>query len=305
MISVDNITKRFDGQPALDSVSMHVADRSVFGLVGSNGAGKSTLMRIIAGIYRQDGGTVLIDERPVFENTDVKNRLVYVADDVWFPFGSTPKSVSDAYRSLRPTYSAERFHQLMKRFELPVDKQISSFSKGMRRQLATVLALSVRAEYLLFDETFDGLDPIMRNLTKKILSEDILDRPCTVIITSHSMRELEDVCDQLALLHKGGMVLQSDVTNLRTRNCKVQIAFSACPQESALSEAFGKLHVANRNQIGSVISLIVRDEPETIKKTLAPLSPQICDILPLTLEEVFTYELEALGYHQNEGSDRA
>ena len=257
MIQTHGLTKRFDDFVALDDISCTIPQGCIYGMVGSNGAGKSTFLRVLSGIYRADSGSVTFDDEPIYEN---------------------PHNA--------------RFEQLTKLFGLNPQKNLNTFSKGMKRQAATILALSAHPQYIFFDETFDGLDPVMRHTVKNLICEEVLEHNATAIITSHSLRELEDTCDQLALLHKGGLVLESDIQNLKTSLFKVQIAFS-----HEFGEAdFGMLEVLNFVKRGSVANLIVRgNRDETVAK-LSELSPILLDVLPLSLEEVFTYEMEALGY---------
>jgi ABC-2 type transport system ATP-binding protein len=261
-------------------------------MVGSNGAGKSTFLRLIAGVYRPDQGTITMDGLPVFDNPAVKSQIAYVSDELYFLAGASMNRMADCYASLFPHFDKKRFQFLTESFHLNPKKPLSTFSKGMKRQAAIILALSTRPKYLFFDETFDGLDPVMRNLVKGLICEDVLERQVTAIITSHSLRELEDTCDQLALLHQGGLVLQSDVQHLKTSLFKVQIAFLDDYDQSR----FPQVDCLHYVQHGSVANLIVRGDQEATISYLQSLSPVLLDILPLNLEEVFTYEMEALGY---------
>jgi ABC-2 type transport system ATP-binding protein len=203
--------------------------------------------------------------------------------------------MAELYRHNFDTFDRERFLRLASTFGLNGKKSISTFSKGMKRQAATILALATRPDYIFFDETFDGLDPIMRNYVKSIICQDVLDRGATAVITSHSLRELEDTCDQLALLHKGGLVLQSDIQNLKTAQFKVQIAFAEDYNREKFESIEG-MKILHFVKHGSVTNMIVKGDREHICTTLKELQPLILDVLPLTLEEVFTYEMEALGY---------
>ena len=263
MIQAQNLTKAFcsASQPkahvALNNLSCTIPGGCIYGLVGSNGAGKSTFLRLLSGVYRPDSGTIEIDGLPVWENPAAKNKIFYVPDDLYF---------------------------------LPQN----TFSKGMRRQAATILALSTMPDYLFFDETFDGLDPVVRRLVKQVIYNDVLDRGTTTIITSHSLRELEDTCDQLALLHKGGIVFESDIQNLKTALFKVQTAFHTPFTRETFEEA--GIRIISYSQMGSVATFIVRGEREATEAILRSMTPLLLDILPLNLEEVFVYEMEALGY---------
>ncbi len=292
MIEVTNLTKKFSDFTALDNVTCTIPSGCVYGMVGSNGAGKSTFLRLISGVYRGDHGNVKIDGEDVFENPAVKSRIAFVSDDLYFLQGATIYRMRDLYKSIYPTFDDERFNYLLQSFGLNPKKPIQHFSKGMRRQTAIILALSCRPDYLFFDETFDGLDPVMRGLVKGLIYNDVAERGATAIITSHSLRELEDVCDQLALLHLGGLVLQSDVQNLKTSLFKVQIAFSTPPAP----DVFDGIQVAQCKQVGSVFSLIIRGDREEIVAHLQAMNPVLLDVLPLTLEEVFTFEMANLGY---------
>ena len=292
MIEVTNVTKKFRDFTALDNVTCTIPSGCVYGMVGSNGAGKSTFLRLISGVYKGEHGTINIDGEDVFENPAVKSRIAFVSDDLYFLQGASIDRMRDLYRAIYPTFDDERFQYLLQAFGLNPKKPIQHFSKGMRRQAAILLALSCRPDYLFFDETFDGLDPVMRGLVKSLIYNDVAERHATAIITSHSLRELEDVCDQLALLHKGGLVLQSDVQNLKTSLFKVQIAFSAPPAPNA----FEGLGVAQCKQVGSVFSLVIRGNRDEIVARLQTMAPILLDVLPLTLEEVFTFEMANLGY---------
>lgn len=292
MIQAENITMRFNDFVALNNLTCTIPDSCIYGLIGSNGAGKSTFLRLISGVYKPESGNISIDGEPVWENPAAKAKIVYVPDDLHFLPQSNMNRMADFYKSLYPDFSMERFRNLTATFKLNPAANLGTFSKGMRRQAATILALSTMPKYLFFDETFDGLDPVMRNLVKQVIYNDVLERKTTTIITSHSLRELEDGCDQLALLHKGGIVFESDVTNLKTSLFKVQIGF----REPFTKEKFEGIDMVSYTQMGSVASCIIRGEKEEIAPRLTAMNPVLIDFLPLTLEEVFVYEMEALGY---------
>lgn len=292
MIGANNVTKKFDKFTALDGISCKIESGCIYGLVGSNGAGKSTFLRVLAGVYRADEGDVTIDGEPIYENPSVKKKIMLVPDDLYFLPGASMLRMKKLYKAVYPDFDDKRFNELAECFGLDVKKNLNTFSKGMRRQAATVLALSARPEYIFFDETFDGLDPIMRNVVKRLICEDILDRSATAIITSHSLRELEDTCDQLSLLHKGGLVFESDIQNLKTSLFKVQIAFDHEYDESK----FTGMDILKFTKRGSVSNIIVRGDRDLTVAALSSMKPTLLDVLPLSLEEVFTYEMEALGY---------
>lgn len=293
MIKTEGLTKVFDTYTALDDVTCSIPNGCICGIVGSNGAGKSTLLRLITGIYKPDKGSVSIDDIMPFDNPDIKANIAYVPDDLYFTPGATIKKMATLYKSVYKNFDDERCKALAESFNLDMNRPITTFSKGMKRQAATLLALSTKAEYLLFDETFDGFDPIVRNYVKSIICEDVMDRKSTAIITSHSLRELEDICDKLALLHKGGLILQNDVENLKTSHFKAQLAFTFDYDESL----FEGLEYKRFSKSGSVCSMIIKGNEEETKNFFKKLNPVICDILPLTLEEIFAYEMETLAYN--------
>ena len=295
MIRAAGITKKFGSFTALDEVTCNILDGCVYGLVGSNGAGKSTFLRVLAGIYKPDEGVAYFDDEPVYENPSVKEQISFVADELYFLTGSNMKKMALMYKRLYDNFDMDRFNELTEIFGLDPDKNIANFSKGMRRQASIILTLSTRAKYMFFDETFDGLDPVMRNLVKKLICDDVAEKGSTVIITSHSLRELEDICDHLALLHKGGLVLDSDVLEMKTTQFKVQVAF----EEKFNESKFWDMNITRYRQEGSVANMIVNGDREEMIKRFRDMNPIILDILPLTLEEVFTYEMEALGYEFN------
>lgn len=300
MIRADHVTKIFrsasspEPHIALHDLSCTIPGGCIYGLVGSNGAGKSTFLRLLSGVYRPDGGTIEIDGLPVWENPVAKAQIFYVPDDLYFLPQTTMQKMANYYRALYDTFDTDRFRHLTETFGLDPHAGINTFSKGMRRQAATILALSTMPDYLFFDETFDGLDPVMRRLVKQVIYADVLDRGTTTIITSHSLRELEDTCDQLALLHRGGIVLESDVQNLKTALFKVQIAFADAYDRTRFESA--GVSILSYTQMGSVATLIVRGDRTATEDCLRRMNPLLLDILPLNLEEVFIYEMEALGY---------
>ncbi|MBQ8533411.1 MAG: ABC transporter ATP-binding protein [Clostridia bacterium] len=292
MIEVKNLVKRFEKFTAVDNLSCTIPDGCIYGMVGSNGAGKSTFLRVLSGVYRADGGEVLLDGEPIYENPAAKAKIIMVPDELYFIHGANMNRMAKLYSAVYPGFDMTRFNELTAAFGLDPKKNIATFSKGMKRQAATILSLSARPQYIFFDETFDGLDPIMRTLVKKVICDDVAERKTTAVITSHSLRELEDTCDQLALLHKGGLVLESDVQNLKTSLFKVQIAFS----DEYDHTRFEGIELVSFLKKGSVSNLIVKGDRDEIRVKLSALCPIILDILPLSLEEVFTYEMDALGY---------
>ena len=292
MIRAESVTKKFGNFRAVSGLSCEIPKGCIYGLIGANGAGKSTFLRLITGVYQADEGQVLLDGERVYENTQAKGRMSYVPDELYFLANASMNRMASLYQSVYPRFDRVRYRELVDIFGLNPRVSTNTFSKGMKRQAATILALCCKPEYIFFDETFDGLDPIMRNLVKNLITEDVMERGTTAIITSHSLRELEDTCDQLTLLYKGGVVFESDVQNLKTTLFKVQIAFT----EDFGREAFEGLELMDYNQRGSVANFIVRGDREQTRTHLEGKAPVLLDILPLSLEEVFLHEMQAIGY---------
>lgn len=298
MIEVKGITKTFGSHVALHDLSCTIESSRIYGLVGSNGAGKSTLIRLMAGVFRPDSGVITISGAPVFDNPGVKQRMVYVSDDIYFLPQSNMDRMALLYTAAYPSFSMSRFVELSNLFGLDTKAALSSFSKGMRRQAAVILALSCHADYIFLDETFDGLDPVMRELVKRVIYGEMEQRGATAVIASHSLRELEDTCDQLALLHKGGLVFESDIQNLKTSLFKVQVAF----KQAFDKKVFEGVDVVRFSRQGSVALAIVRGDRDFVQEKLRAQNPLLVEILPLTLEEVFIHEMEALGYSFDDGN---
>ena len=292
MIQISDLIKRFDEKTVLNRLNCTIPEGCVYGLVGSNGSGKSTLLRLISGIYRPESGTITIDGQPVFDNPAVKNRIVFVPDELFFLPHANLRRMEKLYASVYERFSHERFEALLKDFGLDPEANLNTFSKGMRRQAATILALSCRADFILFDETFDGLDPVMRHLVKRLLMEEIADREVTVIMTSHNLRELEDMCDHIDLLHNGHIIFERDIDDMRLSVHKIQMAFREPPPK----EAFDKIEYMHFEQRGSVILMIVRGSEDEVMERMKAFDPTILEMIPLTLEEVFIYEMEVAGY---------
>lgn len=292
MIEIKEVTKSFNDFKALSNITCTIADGSIYGMVGSNGAGKSTFMRVLTGVYKPDSGNVFVDSEILYDNPNVKEHMVYVSDELFFLAGANMEKMAKFYAAMYDNFSYEKFFELTESFKLNSKKNIATFSKGMKRQAAIILALSTNAKYMFFDETFDGLDPVMRNFVKNLIYQEVCKNNASAIITSHSLRELEDICDHLALFHQGGLVLDSDIINLKTMQMKVQIAFT----DSFDKSRFERLDITRYRQQGSVANMIISGNHEETIAYLKSLEPKILDVLPLSLEEVFTYEMESLGY---------
>ena len=292
MIQVERLTKKFQTHTALNQISVSVQPGSVFGLVGSNGAGKSTLLRTIAGIYKPDSGTVAIDGTPIFEHPSVKNDIFFISDFPYFIPQSNMKEMAKFYASMYSNWSHERYRELCNLFPIEEKMKISSMSKGMQRQVALICALSTQPKVLLMDEIFDGLDPFMRQLLKKLLAREVSERNITVMIASHNLRELEDVCDHVGLLHQGGVVFEQELDGLKLNLHKLQAVFK--PMISM--DVFSDLDILKFDMKGSLINMVIRGDKGVISRRIEALKPVYFEMLPLTLEEVFISEMEVSGY---------
>ena len=292
MIEIKNLTKRFGATCALSGLNMQISEGGIFGIVGSNGAGKSTLMRLICGVYQPDTGEAVIDDESVFDCPKAKEKCVFLPDTVYYPLGASLNSIAKTYAVHYPNFSNADYEEMVKRFGLNPNTLLSNFSKGMQKQAMIILALACNCKYTVLDETLDGLDPVMRGVVKKRIYEAVMDKNATVIITSHSLRELDDTCDNLAMLHEGKIIYQKDVQDLKTSLIKVQVAFD---KDYNIKE-FSGLDVLKYSKNGSVANLVVRGDREEINETLRAKRPILLEIIPLSLEEIFTYELRERGY---------
>ena len=292
MIEIKNLTKHFGKVEALAGLDMKINEGGIFGIVGSNGAGKSTLMRLITGVYRADNGDILIDGDPVFDIPGAKAKCVFLSDTVYFSVGATLDSMAQTYARHYIGFSHEEYETLVGYFGLNPKVPLSTYSKGMQKQAMIILALAANCKYTLLDETLDGLDPVMRGVVKKRIYQSVIDRNATVIITSHSLRELDDTCDNLAMLHKGKIIYQKDVEDIKTSLIKVQVAF----EQDFNIKSFSGIDIIKFTKNGSVANLIVKGSKDEISKILKAKKPVLLEIVPLSLEEIFTYELKERGY---------
>ena len=296
MIELKGVSKRFDSFTALDNVDLTIETGTAFGLLGSNGAGKSTILRLLSGIYRQEGGEVLIDGSEVYSRPEVKERVFFINDETVQFGGYTLKSLKNFYKGFYPNFSEEIFEKLRETIKLPLDKKIDTFSKGMKRQAIVIIALACRTDYLLLDEAFDGLDPTMRIIVKRMLVDAMLDRKLTTVISSHNLKEINEVCDSVALIHHGKVLFSRDLDSVKGNIHKIQAVF---PEEYTEKEAFPELDVLHFEKSKSVLYLIVRGSEEEIREKLAGKNPVVLDVIPLSLEEIFIYEMEGMGYDVN------
>ena len=285
MIQVNKLIKSFDGFRALDGLNIHVPKGAVYGLVGPNGAGKSTVIRHLAGIYRQDSGQVLIDGQPVYENPEIKGRIAYIPDDIFFYTQATINDMMKFYRSVYPRFSPERFEKLEELFNLDRKQPMRKLSKGMQKQAAFWLAMSQCPEVVILDEPVDGLDPVMRRQVWSALLADVAENDTTVLVSSHNLRELEDVCDHVGIMNHGRMLVERSLSALQDNIVKIQLAFA---DGGKLPEGLEILH---RSSTGRLQQLILRGSAEELTAKLSAAGPLFLDVVPLNLEEIFIYEL--------------
>ena len=292
MVEVKNLVKEFDGFRALDGANMFVKKGAIYGLVGPNGAGKSTLLRHLTGIYRQNEGTVTIDGEPIYENPGIKAKFAFIPDDIFYFMQADTIEMKRFYQGIYPKFDEQMFERLKEYFPtIDPKKNIRSLSKGMQKQVAFWLAVCTRPELLILDEPVDGLDPVMRRQIWSIIMADVSEHETTVIVSSHNLRELEDVCDHVGIMHKGKIMIERSLSDLQGSVCKIQAAFQA--EMPKLPEGFEVLHMSNT---GRVYTLIVKGDPAEAKRQLEKMHPMLIDLLPLTLEEIFIYELGGVEY---------
>lgn len=289
MIQIENVTKRFGDILALDQVS----DNCIFGLVGTNGAGKSTMLRVVAGVLRPEEGRVIVDDREVWENPQAKEKICFIPDTAWFFPNATANMMRDYYKIIYPSLDTARFDDLLQKFDLDPKRKLATFSKGMKKQVSVLLGICANTEYLLCDETFDGLDPVMRQTVKSLFAAEILNRKFTPVIASHSLREIEDICDHVGLLHKGGILFAKDLDEMKLGIHKIQCVV---PDETLEKELLSNLEVLQQEKRGSLLTVIVRGNYEEIQNRIQEAQPLFSEILPLTLEEIFISETEVAGY---------
>ena len=292
MIEIKDLTKRFDGFTALQELNMTVPQASVYGLVGPNGAGKSTIIRHLTGVYYPDSGEVLVGGAPVFENPSVKAHIACIPDDLSCHAGTTIRELRQFYKGLYPNFSDARFDALRDIFPLDVKQPLRRFSKGMQKQAAFWLAICTQPDYLILDEPVDGLDPVMRKQVWSVILEDVAARETTVLVSSHNLRELEDVCDHVGILSRGKVLIERSLSDLQENVVKMQVVF----QEKQLPQFPADLEILNISQVGRIHTLIVRGNATEVTNRLAAYAPILMEALPLTLEEIFIYELGGEDY---------
>jgi ABC-2 type transport system ATP-binding protein len=292
MIEALNLCKKFDGTTVLDNLNCHVARGSVYGLIGSNGAGKSTLLNILSGVYKPDGGSAKILDAEIFENTCVKSKTAYIGDDPFFYNSATTEEMAKVLCNAYKDFTMERFYEVAALFPIDIKKRINTFSKGMRRQVAIILALAQNPEILLCDESFDGLDPVIRQLVKRIIVSEVEKNQLTVLISSHNLREMENLCDTIGVLHDNKIIIERSIDNIKSSLHKLQLAFKPMIETSEIKG----IEVLSVNTRGNIMELVARGDIDEITASLQNLNPIIIDKLDLSLEDIFIYEMEVKGY---------
>lgn len=292
MIEIRNLTKRFDKTVAINNLECEISEGTIFGLAGSNGSGKSTLLRTLSGVYEPDEGSVFIDGENAFDNHKIKERCSYISDYPYFFNDSTVEKMAALYRKLYLNWDEDRYMKLCSMFPIATNKKIINMSKGMQRQASLILAFATCPKYLFLDEIFDGLDPVIRKTLKSMIIENVTDSNMTCIIASHNLREIDDICDKIVLLHKGALVTNEETDELKNKMHKIQLAFTESPDKAV----FKKIHGEIISQVGNYYVIMAKGDLELIMKELNDLEPAFIEVMPSTLEEVFINEMEGVGY---------
>ncbi|HAJ97545.1 MAG TPA: ABC transporter ATP-binding protein [Ruminococcus sp.] len=298
MMQLRGTVKAFGDFKALDGVDLDIPEGTAFGLLGSNGAGKSTILRLFSGIYKPEEGRVIIDDEDVYDNVSAKQKVFFINDETVQFAGYTLDQLKKFYQQFYPNFSEEIFEKLEGMIQLPRKKKISTYSKGMKRQAIVIIGIACCTPYLLLDEAFDGLDPTMRIIVKRMLVDAMCERGLTVVISSHNLKEINEMCDTAALLHHGKIVFNRQLDSLKGAVHKVQVAF-ADKERVYTQEDFKGMEILHFDKKQSIYHIIIKGTEEEINNALAPYHPVLADLIPLTLEEIFIYELEGLGYDSN------
>lgn len=293
MIEIKHVYKSYDDIDAVSDVSVDIREKQVFGMIGTNGAGKSTLLRLMSGVMKPDKGEIHIDGENVYNNVSAKEKLFFIADEPYFFNACNPMDMAKYYKSVYKDFDETKLREYLKIFDLEEKRKIRTFSKGMKKQLAILLAISSNTKYIYFDETFDGLDPVMRQGVKSIMASEMEERGMTPIVASHNLRELEDICDHVGLLHKGGVLLSKDIEDLKLNIQKVQCVFSNMEEERKI---FSHLQILKSERRGQLLTLTIRGAREEVENTFAHADTVFYEIIPLSLEEIFISETEVVGY---------
>lgn len=297
MIEIHNLTKQFEDIRAVDEVSVTIREKTVFGLIGTNGAGKSTVLRMIAGVIKPDEGTVAVDNMPVYDNVEAKKRLFFIADEPYFFANANARAMEKYYSGIYEAFDREEFYRYLEKFNLDKNRKIGTFSKGMKKQLALLLGICAHTKYILCDETFDGLDPVMRQGIKSIFAKEMEERGLTPVIASHNLRELEDICESVGLLHRGGILFERDLDEMKLNLHKVQCVIKEEEMLRRIKEGMEILTMDNR---GALYTFTARGSRQEVDAFLEGLAPVFYELLPLSLEEIFISETEVKGYDVKE-----
>ncbi len=292
MIAVKSLSKSYGDFKALDGLDIHINQGSVYGLLGPNGSGKTTLIKHLVGIYKNESGTIAIDNKPVFDNPEVKSEIIYISDDLFYFSQYSILEMAKFYASMYPNWSWERFNTLKQVFPIDIKRRVVKLSKGMQKQVAFWLGICAKPKVMILDEPVDGLDPVMRKKVWNLVLQDVAEYGTTVLVSSHNLRELEDICDHVGILFKGKMMVERELDNMKSDIHKLQLAYT----EEPTSEIFTNGEVLHQTRNGSVLQLIVRGNKDNIISRVKATNPVIMDILPLSLEEIFIYELGGKGY---------
>lgn len=293
MIELKNVDKKFKDIHAADQITASIQDGLIFGLVGSNGAGKSTLLRMVSGVVKPDSGEILADGESVFENPAAKSQICFLSDSPYYFANANIVEMRDYYMTVYPAFDREMFDSLVNKFDLDLKRKINSFSKGMKKQVSILLGLCAKTKYLLCDETFDGLDPVVRQAVKSLFAAEIMNRDFTPVISSHNLRELEDICDSVGLLHKGKLLLTQDLDHIKSNICKLQCVI---PDSHKEQEMLSALRIIKMERSGSLLTLTVRGSRGEVLSLAQDKGALFAETLPLTLEEIFISETEVAGY---------
>lgn len=293
MIEIHSLTKTFDKIKAVDEVSVMIKDNTVFGLIGTNGAGKSTVLRMLSGVLKPDSGTVTVDNMPVYDNVEAKKKLFFIADEPYFFANSNAQAMERYYSGVYENFDRAEFYRYLESFNLDKRRKINTFSKGMKKQLALLLGICAHTKYILCDETFDGLDPVMRQGIKSIFAKEMEERGLTPVIASHNLRELEDICEYVGLLHKGGILFEKDLDEMKLNIHKIQCIVREKEQLSRIKDGLEVVTMDNR---GALYTLTVRGKREDVECCMEQQNLIFYELLPLSLEEIFISETEVKGY---------
>ena len=293
MIEVKNLSKSFESIKAIDHINAKIEDGHVFGLIGTNGAGKSTFMRMLSGVLKPEEGEILVDGEPVYDNPAVKKKIFYISDDQYYFRSGTPVDMLKLYQTCYPAFDGAKWKSLMEKFGLDEKRKVNTFSKGMKKQLSVICGICANTKYLLCDETFDGLDPVMRQAVKALFVKEMDERGLTPVIASHNLRELEDICEYVGLLHRGGILLEKDIDDMKLNIHKLQCVIR---EDEMLQRIRSGLEVVTIDNRGSLYTVTVRGDKEKILEFMEHLNLVFYELLPLSLEEIFISETEVKGY---------